>query len=310
MERFWAVLQTVLPVAAVVLCGLLIRRRALVTESGMSQIKAVLVNICLPAVLFRTFYAMRFTWREAAVFGLFACVTLLAFLLGFALSRLFRSSSALTPWLCTTIEGGSVGYALFFLLFGQQNLYHLALLDAGNAVIQWTLVMSALRLRCDGSAGRKETLRSLVTPINLAILAGILCGVSGLGALISASAFGGTLEAVLDYIGTPVGAMILLSVGFDLSFKQLRWGETLRSVLARVLIFTLLGCLVYPLVGRIFPDAALYRSAVLVFFILPPTYAYTVYIRDAEERAFLGGYLALYTLLTIAAFTVLAVLFG
>lgn len=310
MSRFWEVLQVVAPVIVIVLCGVMIRRRRLVTESGMGEIKAVLVNICLPAVLFRTFYAMQFTWREALVFASLSLTTLLAFLLGFAAARLLRAESKITPWLCTTIEGGSIGYALFILLFGQENLYHLALLDAGNALVQWSLVMTMLALRTDEKKPLRETLRSLVTPINIAIVAGLFCSVTGLGRLVSASAFGQVLEAVLDFVGTPVSAMIMMTVGFALSLKEVQWGETLKAVLARGLIFALLGCAVYQLVSRIFPEDPLYSGAVLIFFILPPTYAYSVYVRDPKESSFLGGFLAVYTLLTIAGFTLLASLNG
>ena len=310
MERFWGVLQVVLPVAAILLCGVLIRRKRLVTDAGMGQIKAVLVNICLPAVLFRTFYAMDFTWRETAAFFTMSAVTLAAFGLGFVLCRLLGIRQRIAPWLCTTIEGGSIGYALFILLHGQSNLYHLALLDAGNALIQWSLVMTTLAM---GGGQRKplgQTLKSLVTPINIAIVAGLVCSATGLGRGISATGSGQTLEAVLDFIGTPVGAMIMMSVGFDLSFRGLQWAETLKAALARALIFGALGVVVYLLMGRIFPDAPLYRAAALVFFILPPTYAYSVYTRDSAESAFLGGYLAVYTLFTVASFTVIAAVAG
>jgi len=306
MERFWGVLQVVLPVLVIVLSGTLIRRKGMVTASGMGQIKTVLVNLCLPAVLFRTFYAMEFTWKETSVFFLMSGVTLAAFLLGFVVSKLLRVEHQLTPWLCTTIEGGSVGYALFILLFGQDNLYHLALLDAGNALIQWSLVMSALAMRSQGKRPLGQTLRSLVTPINCAIVAGLLCSATGLGKMISATGAGKTMEAVLDFMGTPVSAMIMMSVGFDLSFRQIAWAETVKAILARVLVFGALGVAAFLAISRIFPGDRAYRFAVLVYFILPPTFAYSVYTRDAEESAFLGGYLAVYTLLTIAAFAVVA----
>ncbi len=310
MSRFWEVLQVAAPVIVIVLCGVLIRSRTLVTSDGIDQIKAVLVNICLPAVLFRTFYAMRFSWKEGVVFAALAGATLIAFLLGFAAARLLRAKARITPWLCTTIEGGSIGYALYILLFGQKNLYHLALLDAGNALIQWSLVMTLLAMRTDEKKPLRETLRSVVTPVNAAIAAGLFCSVTGLGRIVSSTSFGQVLEAVLDFVGTPVSAMIMMTVGYDLSLKDVQWGETVKAAAARALIFGLLGLLVYKLVGQIFPEDPLYGSAAMIFFILPPTYAYTVFIKDPKESSFLGGFLAVYTLLTIVGFTLLTSLMG
>ena len=306
MERLWSVIQVVLPVISALVLGWAVRRKCIMTERGMSEMKNLLVNICLPAVLFSTFCNMRFSWREAVLFFTMAGVTLIAFLLGFAARRILGMEQPVSPWLCTTIEGGSIGYALFILLFGQENLYHLALLDAGNALVQWSLVMSLLAAKMGGQKSRKETLRSLVTPINTAIVLGLLFSVTGWGARLAAGGGGKALLSALEFIGTPVSALIMMSVGFGMTFAHVDWKETGKAVAARACIFAVLGCAVSTLAGRIFADDMLYRNAALVFFILPPTFAYSVYVRSKEDSAFLSGYLAVYTLLTVAAFTVLA----
>ena len=310
MERFWGVVEIVLPVIVIVLIGAFVRKKGMVTANGMGQIKAVLVNICLPAVLFNTFYAMDFTWKETTMFLTMSGATLAAFGLGFLAMKLFCAEEKIFPWLCTTIEGGSIGYALFILLYGQDNLFHLALLDAGNAVIQWSLVMTMLAMRTSGKRPLGETVKSLITPINVAIAAGLVCSITGIGKAVSASAPGQALEKVLDFVGTPVSAMIMMSVGFDLSFGDIRWKETLKAAGARAAIFAVLGIVTYIIAGHVFTDDPLYRGAVLIFFILPPTYAYTVYVKKPEESSFLGGFLAVYTLITIAAFAVVALLTG
>ncbi|MBR1408377.1 MAG: hypothetical protein IJ573_05725 [Clostridia bacterium] len=306
MERLFGVLEVVLPVVAMVLTGYAVRRLGIVSERGIGEIKELLVKICLPAVLFGTFYAMEFTWREAALCFTLSGVTLLAFALGFAAKRMLGVRKRIAPWLCTTIEGGSIGYALFILLYGKENLYHLALLDAGNALIQWTLVMSMLALSSGEKKTPAETVRSLISPINCAIAAGLLCSAAGIGKTVSASAPGRVLEAVLDFAGTPVAALILMTVGYGLSVREVEWKETAKMIAARAVIFAAAGFGVYRIAGALFPENPLYRAAALIFFILPPTYAYPVYVKDKEESAFLSGYLAAYTLLTIAAFAVVA----
>lgn len=310
MDRMWGVMQVVLPVVAILLAGALVRRKKLATAEGMGQLKGVLVNICLPAVLFRTFYAMEFNWKETGIFFLMGGVTLTGFLLGFLMRRLLRARYGILPWLCTTIEGGSIGYALFILLFGQSNLYHLALLDAGNAMIQWSIVMTVLAMRGRDKQSPGQIARSLISPINVAIAAGLLLSVTGLGRGISATQAGKTLEAVLDFMGAPVSAMIMLAVGFDLRFEQIEWKETMKAVLSRAAVYALLGTVVYLLLGRMSPEDGLYSAAALIYFILPPTFAYSVYVKEEKESAYLGGFLGVYTLLTIAAFVLLAALRG
>ena len=74
-----------------------------------------------------------------------------------------------------------------------------------------------------------------------------------------------------------------------------------------MLVFALLmGGIVYYIVGCIFPSDPLYRLSAVLYFIMPPTYAYGVFMGGKDESSFLSAYLALYTLFTIFGYIVLA----
>ncbi len=306
MEKLFEVLKVVLPVGAILLCGMLVRKRKIMTREGMDQMKNLLVKVCLPCLILGTFYRMSFTGRETTAFFTMSGTTLVTFLLGFAVCRLLKIRQRMAPWMCTTIEGGSVGYALLILLYGQENLYHIGLLDAGNALIQWTLVFSMLAL----SGGEKKSVReiagSLVTPVNLAIALGLILSATGIGPKLAATKAGETLNSVLDFVGSPVSALIMLSVGFGLSFQGVSRKEMLLTALARAAVSAVIGAAVCIVMKKIFPDDPMYFGAALIFFICPPTYVYTMYARNEEENAYVSGFLAFYTLLTVAAFAVVA----
>ena len=209
--------------------------------------------------------------------------------------------------MCATIEGGSIGYALFMLLFGQSDLYHFALFDAGGAVTQWAVIITILQLRTKGKLRASELAKSLATPVNIAILAGILCSVTGFGQYLSSTRAGSIFEDVLNFVGAPVGPIIIMTVGYGLTFSNIEWSDTLKTVLARMLVFALfMGSIVYYIVGRMYPSDPLYRFGAVLYFIMPPTYAYGVFVNGKDESAFLSAYLALYTLITIVGYIVLA----
>ena len=105
------------------------RKTKFLSESGIEDIKSLIVKVCLPAVLFAAFYNMRFTWRESLTLGVFALMNLAAFAFGILVCALLKIKTPVAPFMCATIEGGSIGYALFMLLFGQSDLYHFALFD-------------------------------------------------------------------------------------------------------------------------------------------------------------------------------------
>ena len=306
MERFLGISEVALPVIVMVGTGVWARKTEFLSESGVEEIKSLIVKVCLPALLFAAFYNMRFTWKEALTLGVFALMNLAAFALGILVCALLKIKTPVAPFMCATIEGGSIGYALFILLFGQNDLYHFALFDAGGALTQWAVIITILQLRTKEKLRASELAKSLATPVNIAILTGILCSVTGFGPYLSATRAGRVFEGVLRFIGAPVGPVIIMTVGYGLTFSDVAWSDTIKTVFARMLVFALLmGGIVYSIVGRMFPSDPLYRLGAVLYFIMPPTYAYGVFVNGKDESAFLSAYLALYSLLTIVGYIVL-----
>ena len=307
MERFLGISEVALPVIVMIAIGAWARKTKFLSESGIEDIKSLIVKVCLPAVLFAAFYNMRFTWRESLTLGVFALMNLAAFTFGILVCALLKIKTPVAPFMCATIEGGAIGYALFMLLFGQSDLYHFALFDAGGAVTQWAVIISILQLRIKGKLRASELAKSLATPVNIAILAGILCSVTGFGQYLSSTRAGSIFEDVLNFVGAPVGPIIIMTVGYGLTFSNIEWSDTLKTVLARMLVFALfMGGIVYYIVGRMYPSDPLYRFGAVLYFIMPPTYAYGVFVNGKDESAFLSAYLALYTLITIFGYIALA----
>lgn len=306
MEKFADVLQVVLPVIVMIALGILARKKHILSQAGIEDVKSLIVNICLPAVIFNTFYATEFTGTAILLCVIMAVFTLGAWFIGSSAQRLLHVKQPLMPYLCTTIEGGMVGYALFILLFGQDNLYHLALFDLGNTIIVFPVLLTCLRMRTQGTVRVRETVRTLITPINIAIVSGLLVNACGLGPIISTSPVGAVMESVLSFVSGPTGALILLVVGFGMDFSDIRWSETLRTIAARVVIFGICGVLVYRLVCTLLPADPLYGFAVIMTFILPPSFVFSAYTQGRQEESYVGSVLAVYTLLTLIGYSLLA----
>lgn len=301
-----SVLSVILPVIVMIALGMLARKKHLISQKGIDDIKSILMNICIPALMFRTFYAADLTSKSALAVILMFAVTLATFAIGRLFRKLFRIRYEMGRYLCTSIEGGMLGYALFTLLFGQENLYHFALLDLGNALVLFPILMTRLRLRTENHVSGKDVARSMATPVNFAIAAGILISVTGLGGVIQSTGSGAVLDAVLNFAGGPTGALILIVVGYGLAFDQVPWPETIRTVIARLIIYGAFGVLVVRIVRVLFPGDVMYLYGAVMAFIMPPSFAYTVYFREGEESAYAGAVLAVYTIFTIIGFCLVA----
>ncbi len=307
MDKTIAVLVIVIPVIVMIGVGYILRKKQIVSPEGITGMKSLLMNVCIPATMFKTFYATKFSWQVIVLVVIMFCVTLLAFQFGKLFQKLFKSRQELFPYLTTTFEGGMMGYALFTLLFGSDNLYHIALLDLGNALVLFPIYCTQLRMRQDGTeTSPGEVVRNMITPINIAMFSGIIISVIGLGQVISASSFGTVLNETLSFAGGPTSALILIIVGYGLDLTGIKWGETLSTIFSRVIVMGVLGVCVFFLTGVLFPDDLIYRYAAVMFFCLPATYVMSVYPKDQEEGSYVGTVLALYTVITIIGFSVLA----
>lgn len=306
VEKIFSVLQVILPVLAMLLVGILARRKRLVSDTGIADMKSLLSNVCIPATIFRTFYTDAFSGAAAVLSLSMAVFVAAAWLLGYAAQKLLRIEQPMAPYFCTSIEGGMMGYALFILLFGQENLYYLALLDLGNALIVFPIMLTKLRLRTEPSASFRESLKGLITPINLAIVSGLAINLTGFGNVLTASGVNEVLDALLSFLSAPVSALILLIVGYGLDFSHVRWGETFKTIAARGVIFAVFGSIIYRLVGVCMPGDPMGGYGVMMAFILPPTFMFSVFAESDAEESYVGSVLAIYTLFSLAAYGVLA----
>ena len=306
MDKLYGILNMALPVAAMLGAGILCRKTGLISPQGIADIKAFIINICLPAALLSTFMSMEFSVREGVMMLVMTAAMLLAFGGGFLVCRLLGLKRKVSPFLCCTIEGGGIGFPLYTLLFGQKNLYHFALLDVGGSLIQWPLIMTLFAMLGKGKQSLRDTLKALATPVNFAILAGVALSISGVGGRILSTPFGGVLENTLDFISAPTSAVMIMTVGYGLVFKDVSFKEIFKGMGARAIVSAAVCIIVVLATMRIFPKDHLYLSAVILYYTMPPTYVYSSMSSGGEDESYIGSYLPLYTLATIVCFVILS----
>ena len=310
MNRIIEVLQTVLPVLITLGIGMLCRRRRLISREGVNALKNVAVNIALPAVLLNAFATTRYSFMDVAIPLLMFLVCLAAWALGRAGARLFGLSSRFVPFLTTGFEAGMLGYALFGMLYGSARTAEFARIDLGQVLFVFTLYKVLLGLegreRADIGALLKEM---ALSPIIIAIAAGVLLGATGLYQALEPSGVSGILDACTDFISAPTGAIILLTIGYDLVLADIPWADTGRVVALRLGIMLLLRLALGALLRLLWPEAAL-DAALNVMFILPPPFVLPVFADDAAQRVYVSSALSVSTLAAIVGFAVLAAVGG
>ena len=171
-------------------------------------------------------------------------------------------------FLVTGFEAGMMGYSLYTLLFGAENLSVMAMAALGGDVFVFTLYMAMLKSR-DGMPAKQIARETLLSPIFLAILAGVLLGATGLWRAMSGHFIGAAVAAVGDFLSGPTACAILFVVGYNIEFSRDSLVGAVRAAGVR-LLFCAAFCVVCILfltwtVGM----TDLLRWALILLFTLP-----------------------------------------
>ena len=308
MTRFTEIFRIILPVALMLLIGMLCRKKRLIDRAGIDALKTVAVQIGLPAVLLHTFAAAEYSMATLVVPLIMFLLCVLAWLLGKGLGKALRMQSRFVPFLTTGFEAGMLGYALYTLLYGSDRLADFARIDLGQVLFVFTLYKILLGMEGKEKHSPRQLFREmLLSPIILAILAGVFLGVTGIYQALIPSGAASVLDACTDFISAPVSALILLAIGYDLVFRDIPWREALKATGLRLLIMAAL-CLGTLALFRLLWHEAQWDRAVWLMFLLPPPYVLPVFSTDETQRVYISSVLSLSTLVTLLGFILLAVI--
>ena len=308
MNRVIEVLQTVLPVAVMLLIGILCRKKNLISREGINALKSIVVNITLPAVLLRAFASTTYSFMDVVIPVVMFLLCLAAWALGKLSGRLLGLTSRFVPYLTTGFEAGMLGYALFHMLFGAGRTAEFARIDLGQVLFVFTLYKILLGMEGQKKSDARTLIREMcLSPIIIAIAAGVLLGATGIYRALIPSGISGVFDACTDFVSAPTSAVILLTIGYDLVLSDIPWLLAGKVVLLRFAILMILRFVFIVFLRLAFPAAQL-TDAINVMFILPPPFVLPVFADDPDQRVYVSSALSLSTLLSIAAFAVLAAL--
>lgn len=303
MENLFRILQTALPVLAALALGVLCRKLIFLTRDGVDTLKKVVVNLTLPAVVFAAFATAEYSLQTIAIPVLVFLLCCLGLVLGRLLARLLRLPGRVTPYLAGGFEAGMLGYALFALLFPQESSARFAILDLGQTLFVFTLYKALL----SGGKETKSLWKDIVnTPILWGAFAGLLVGATGLFAWMTRNGSAAVVTSLTDFLSAPTGMMILLAVGYDLDFAQIRWRETARFVVLRLAAMAILFAVLL-LVNRTLLHGIIFEGAALLLFILPPPYVLPIFADEPSQRAQISSALSALTVVTLLLFAVMTV---
>lgn len=251
-----SILETVLPIFGLVLCGYVVGRRGWMSEEAIKGLNTFVFYFAIPALLFRSM-ARGLGPMEFSIVGTYFSAIAVTFILALPLACfLFRTGAAEQVLFgMGTVFSNTVllGIPLIFAVLGDAGGVQLMLIITFHGVIMLPLFTVLMELcRGAGQGWRKLTVSTTkalaINPVILALLAGIAYGQTGW-------ALPGAAERFLALLGGAAAPCALFALGASLvSFE-------IRGDLKETLAMVALKLTVHPAVTALF---ALY------VFQLPP----------------------------------------
>jgi malate permease and related proteins len=304
-----AALAKVLPVLLVIALGVLLRRARVLSASTAGELKKLVVNVTLPALLFLAFAGMGAQARHLALVAVMFLACLAGLLVGKLIQPLTGIRARSFPMLFTGFEAGMMGYALYASIYGPVQPF--ALVDLGHVVFVFAVLMPALQRATGGAQPLGRTLLGLArTPVLLAIAAGLVADRLGLLRMVADIPVAGALPEAIGLVGRMTTPLVALLIGYDLRIELRGLGRPALALGLRLLFWIPVGLAITELVVRrwLRLDAAVV-PAVMLMMVLPPPFVIPIFLPEGEreELDFTVRTLALATLVTLVAVTVVSV---
>lgn len=310
-------LATVVPILLLFALGATLRQRGHVRPSTVDDLRRLVLNVALPSALFLTFLRVEVDAAHLLIVAtvFVACVVVLA--VGPFIGPRVGIRSPLFAPLITGFEAGMLGYAIFGAVFGPEELYRFAIVDIGQVVFVFFVLVTVLARR---SATRPPTLAATAvafvrTPVILAIAAGIVAGSSGIGPLLDAAAPGRAILSTLAFLAAMTTPLIAIVIGASIRLSRRGLGRPVRTVVVRMTVWVTLAAAFNVIVidGMLGLDR-LFGAAVFTMAVLPPPFVIPLYQptdpSSADDRDYVTNTLSIATIATLVAFCVVAVAYA
>ena len=306
MSPYVTIILKIVPIAALFLIGALLRKINFFTAEVVAGLKKLVVNITLPSLLFLAFSSSNLKLFHLLLVGAVFLVCLIMLYLGRVLGKAVRVQSPYFPFLLAGFETGMLGYAIYTSVFGLENIDRLALIDLGQVLFVFFVLMPTL-IKMRGEAGTpREVGRLFITsPVIVSIFAGIAVSLLNRAVPLFGSPAWGTVENLATMVGSVTTPVICIVIGFELKFAGGGLGDSIKTIAVRTVLLVALAFLL----NRFFLRGALglsrlHEYALMTMFVLPPPFVISVFMdeKDTANNHYVANTLSLNTVVSVAVF--------
>ncbi len=301
-------LQVVIPVLIMLVIGIFCRKQEIVTQTGIDNIKKYITTIPLPLMIFHAVSTATYTIDVLLVFVIMFVVATVALLLGFLVKGVVAEPyKKYFPYLMTIYEGGMMAFPLYQNLMGEENMSNIALIDMPCAIFAFGIYFGLVKMTDQGTKmnGMELLKNAFSTPSFIALLLGLLAGITGLMKQFLLTDISGLYMSTKNLILAPLSAMILLCVGYEFSLDKKYLGICSKTVAARFVIQGILLGIVYLISIKCHFTKEMIIGFILYFFTLP-SLCLSTFVKNKDASKYIATTSSIYLIITLIAFCILS----
>lgn len=307
MEQNIQIINRVLPILLLLALGFWIRQKEFLSEKTIDELRKIVVNIALPAVLFVSFLDIELKSAYFIIFLVLFLLCVLLFLLGKVLRKQFNISYSYFPYLTTGFEYGMLAVSLFGAAYGLDKIGYIAVVDLGHEIFIWFVFLPLLLIKRDGVQDTKEIVKTFIsTPVVIAILASLLLNMIGLGKSLYQLPITGGVMATLNFLSPLTIPLILIIVGYGVKIDKegLKEAVVVAAVRLGVMIPLALVLNIYLIRNGLQLDK-FFEIALFTLLIMPPPFIVPLYTNEnlaSKEKRYINNVLTIHTVISVIIF--------
>lgn len=306
LEKFFAVLEVIMPIFVVVGLGAYARRKAVLSSEQVQGLQIFVMKFCLPCVLFNS--CLSASVEMQSLTAMFCVIVTLLCSVAFCFKLKKKYPYHNMPMLFGAQESGMLGIPLYMTLFGVDNMFRMGVMDVAQSLVGIPIIV-LLSSDVGESASVSKIVKSVLTsPLLLASLCGLFLNLTGIYSVMNVIGCGQVLKETTSFLVQPVSAAMLFSVGYNFSLE----GEDRKSIInlsiLHLLFFLIFGAIALMLLTLTASAEPYTIWAAVLYFTLPASYLAPSLGRKEEEAVVASGVCSILTMFSLIVFCIVAVI--
>ncbi len=304
-------LLPVLPVVLLFIVGYSLQKINFFSDDAIIGLKRVVSDIALPALLFKAFLSIEVSSHTIVLIGTVFLSCILMLLLGRLIARLLHIDTPYFSFMMGGFEMGMLGYALFLALYGDENLGKIALIDLGQVVFVFFILMAFLIKERDGVQHPKVLLKQFFTsPVIISIVSGII--LSFFSSMVQVTPLLQSLSSFIDMMASLTIPLIAISIGYTIHIDVKNLSLSIKTIIVRKILSLIFVLLINNfIIESLLHLDRIYSYALMVMFLTPPPFVISIFMKqqDKENMDYVANTLSLDTVVSIILIIVASALY-